>query len=89
MDYDLDILKIAVYSYYVQNGGRKVKLATYAAELHQKYDGHIVSASQQAGRQLTAAQRTVVAVMASVAPGGTAPACAQIAVQAFFQMQGW
>ena len=89
MDYDIDILKIAVYSYYVTNGGKRVKLQQYGSDLYNKFNAHILTAAQAAGRTLTPTERTIIAVMASIAPGGSPQQCAGYGVQTFFAMQGW
>jgi len=90
VDYNLDIVAIAQYLYNTQDGGNSTDITQYANDLFDTFDALIKATVAPTGRgPLTATERSIVAVIASRAPGGTAAAAAGNAVKAFFDYRGW
>jgi hypothetical protein len=86
MDYDLDIILIALVAHQVFDGGTEDKVTDYAAELFDRYNAHIVKAAGDAGFDLNARKRSVVASIAAMIPATTAKEAAMDAVATFIQL---
>jgi hypothetical protein len=72
MDYDLDIILIALVAHRQFEGGSEKSVTAYANDLFDRYNKHIVKAASGAGLDLDAKQRSVVAAIAAMMPGTTA-----------------
>ena len=86
MDYDLDIILIALVAHRVFDGGTEEKVTDYADELFERYDDHIVKAAGNAGFDLDARKRSIVASIASMIPDATAKQAAMDAVATYIQL---
>lgn len=72
MDYDLDIILIALVAHRRFDGGTETSNSAYANDLFNRYDRHIVKAAGDAAIELDARQRSIVAAIAALTPGTTA-----------------
>jgi hypothetical protein len=88
MDYDLDIMLIALFAHRRFDGGTEDSVADYATDLFNRYNSHIVKGAKDAGIALDARQRSVVASMAAMAPGTTAKESALDAVAGYIELFG-
>jgi hypothetical protein len=86
MDYDLDIILNALVSHRIFDGGTEDRVTDYATELFDRYDAHIVKAAGDAGIDLDARKRSVVASIAAMIPGTTAKQAAMDAVATYIQL---
>ena len=72
-----------------QNAGSKLERDRFSEDIFARYDHHIVDAAQQAGIELSEESRSIMAVLASMAPGGSAKTRAGNAVAAYFEYRGF
>ena len=72
MDYDLDVVLIALVGHRRFQGGTEHRVTAYANDLFDRYNKHIVKAAAGAGLALDEKQRSVVAAIAAFTPGTTA-----------------
>ena len=72
MDYDLDIILIALVAHRQFEGGSEDSVTAYANDLFDRYNKHIVKAAGDAGLDFDARERSVVATIAAFMPGATA-----------------
>jgi hypothetical protein len=80
-DYDLDIVAIAVFHHRQANGTDRGPVGRFAQELSDQFDAFIRLRTPDL--TLSVKQRTVIAVLASMASGPTPLACVDTAVQEF------
>jgi hypothetical protein len=88
MDYDLDIMLIALFAHREFDGGTEDSVAAYATDLFNRYNAHIVKAANDAGIELDARGRSVVASIAAMMPGTTAKESALDAVAGYIELFG-
>ncbi|HEY3045505.1 MAG TPA: hypothetical protein VGJ39_15855 [Vicinamibacterales bacterium] len=81
MDYNLDMMLIALVAHREFDGGGESSVTDYATDLFNRYNAHIVKAANDAGlTPLDADQRSVIAAIAPMVPGTTAKDRAKEAV---------
>jgi hypothetical protein len=85
MDYNLEIILIALVAHQRFEGGGDTHVSTYAADLFNRFDAHLRAAATAAGITLTADQRSVVASIAAMV-GGTAEDAAREAVATYVDL---
>jgi hypothetical protein len=85
MDYDLEIVLIALVAHRRFEGGDEDRVARYATDLFSRFDSHIRAAGTAAGRTLSVKERTVIAAIASMI-GGTAQDAAGKAVASYVDL---
>ena len=88
MDYDLDIILIALAVHRHFNGGAEDSVAAYANDLFDRYNKHIVKAAGDAGFDFDAKARSVIAAIAAFTPGTTAKEQALDAVATYVDLLG-
>lgn len=88
MDYDLDIILIALVAHLQFEGGTEDSISAYANDLFDRYNKHIVKAAGDAAIDLDERQRSVVAAIAALTPGATARDQAMDAVAAYIELFG-
>ena len=88
MDYDLDIILIALFAHRHFEGGTDDSVTAYANDLFDRYNKHIVKAAGDAGLDLDEKQRSVVAAIAAFAPGTTAKDQALEAIATYVELLG-
>ena len=86
MDYDLDIILIALVAHRRFEGGSEDSVTAYANDLFDRYNRHIVKAAGDAGLDFDARQRSVVAAIAAFTPGATAKDQALDAVATYIDL---
>ena len=69
MDYNLDIVLIALVFHREREGGTTSSVSSFANILFNRFDHHIRQGATDAGIALTADQRTVIAATALMLPG--------------------
>jgi hypothetical protein len=80
-DYDLDIALIGVFYHRKEHGTNRGPVGQFAQEIADQFDAIIRARTNDL--TLDAKQRTVLAVLASMASGPTPIACVDVAVQEF------
>ena len=88
MDYDLDIILIALATHRHFDGGTEHSVAAYANDLFNRYNKHIVKAGGDAGFNFDAKERSVIAAIAAFTPGTTAKEQALDAVATYVDLLG-
>lgn len=85
------LAKIVLIGYYQQNqtAGSKDERDRFSEDIFTRFDRHIVDAAQQAGIELSEESRSIMAVLASMAPGASAKTRAGNAVAAYFEYRGF
>jgi|KBSMisStaDraftv2_1062788.scaffolds.fasta_scaffold3109980_1 hypothetical protein len=86
MDYDLDIMLIALVAHREFDGGSENSVTDYATTLFNRYDGHIIKAAAAAGVPLDATKRSAIAAIATMVPGTTAKDSALEAVAVYVSL---
>jgi hypothetical protein len=86
MDYDLDIMLIALFAHRRFDGGTEDSVANYATDLFNRYNSHIVKGAHDAGIALDARERSVVASIAAMTPGATAKDSALDAIASYIEL---
>ena len=82
-DYDLDIILTAVFYHRKEHGTDRGPVGRFAQELSDQFDALIRARMAALNLALDARQRSVIAVLASMASGPTPLACVDVAVQEF------
>lgn len=85
MDYDLEIVLIALVAHRRFEGGGESRVTNYATDLFTRFDSHIQKASGKANVPLDAKQRSVVASIAAMI-GGTPQGAAEKAVASYVNL---
>jgi hypothetical protein len=88
MDYNLQIMLIALVAHRQFEGGHEDNVTDYATDLFNRFDAHIVKAADDAGITLDTDQRSVVASIAAMVPGVTAEDSAMEAVATYVLLFG-
>jgi hypothetical protein len=86
MDYNLEIFFIALVNHRVNDGGSQDSVGDFAADAFARFDQHIREAATNANVSLTVDQRTVVAAVATIVPGGNPRARAVEAFATFREL---
>jgi hypothetical protein len=85
MDYDLEIVLIALVAHRRFEGGGESRVSRYATDLFARFDSHIQTAGTAAGRALSAKERSVIASIAAMV-GGTPQGAAEKAVASYVNL---
>ena len=85
MDYDLEIILIALVAHRRFEGGGEDRVTDFATDLFNRFDTRIRAAASAAGKTLDQNQRSVVAAIAALV-GGTAEDAAREAVATFIDL---
>lgn len=85
MDYDPEIILIALVAHQRFEGSNEDRISKYATDLFKRFDKHIQAAGVAAGRTLDARQRSVIASIAAMV-GGTARDAAEEAVASYVNL---
>jgi UPF0716 family protein affecting phage T7 exclusion len=88
MDYNLDIVLIALVFHREVEGGGSSSVSAFATSLFNRFDNHIRQGAASAGITLTADQRTVIAAIALMVPGTTSKERALEALATFMALLG-
>jgi hypothetical protein len=83
-DYDLDIVLIGVVHHRFVNGTDRAPVGRFARELSDDFDDLI--RQRTVGMNLDAKQRTIIAVLASIAHGPSPVACVDVAIQEYREL---
>lgn len=87
MDYNLEIMLVALVAHRAHDGGGEESVTRYAADVFDRFDRHILTAVSDAGvDDLTPDQRTVIAALATFAPGTTPEDCALAALTTYVEL---
>ena len=71
-----------------QKAGTREERDQFSQNMFDRFDHHIVEAATKAGLELSEESRSIMAVMASMAPGGPPKAKAGNAVKAYLEYRG-
>ena len=84
------LAKYVLIAYYAQNqeAGTRQEREEFSDDIFERFDHHIVDAARKAGLELSDESRTIMAVLASMAPGGSPKSRAGNAVQAYLEYRG-
>jgi hypothetical protein len=85
MDYDLEIVLIALVAHRRFEGGDENRVSRYATDLFTRFNSHIMAAGTAAGRTLTVKERSVIASIAAMI-GGTPQGAAEKAVASYVNL---
>ena len=86
MDYNLDIVAVALVFHREVDGGSESSVTAFATSLFNRFDAHIRQAATGAGLTFTADQRTAIAAMALMIPGTSPKQRARDAVATFVSL---
>ena len=84
------LAKFVVIGFYSENQevGTAAERQEWSDDVFERYNAHIVDACQQAGLEVSEESRSIMAVMATMAPGGTNKSRAGRAVTAYLEYRG-
>jgi hypothetical protein len=84
------LAKYMLIGFFAQNqeAGSKEERDEFRDDIFTRFDHHIVEAATQAGLELSEESRSIMAVLASMAPGGSPKARAGNAVRAYVIYRG-
>lgn len=84
------LAKIVLIAYYQQNqeAGTREDRDTFSEDIFERYNHHIVEAAQLANLETSDESRSIMAVLASMAPGASARTKAGQAVKAYREYRG-
>jgi hypothetical protein len=85
MDYDLEIILLALVAHQRFEGSNEDRVSRYANQLFKRFDTHIQAAAAAAGLAFDARQRSVIASIAAMV-GGTARDAAEEAVASYVNL---
>jgi hypothetical protein len=88
MDYGLDVIVIGLVAHQNFEGGTEDSVFTYANDLFNRFNTHIVKAAASAGLDFDARDRSIIACIAAMTPGTTAKESAMDAVATYVQLRG-
>lgn len=85
------LAKIVLIGFYQQNqkAGTKAERDAFSEDIFTRYNDHILEAAVQAGVEVSDEARSIMAVLASMAPGASPKARAGRAVTAYFEYRGF
>ena len=84
------LAKFILIGYYQQNqdAGTKKEREEWSEDVFARYNDHIVAAATLAGLEVSEESRSIMAVLASMAPGAAPKAKASRAVTAYLMYRG-
>ena len=82
MDYNLEVILVALVAHRRFGGGGEERVTNFATDLFDRFDARIRAAATAAGKTLDPNQRSVVAAVAALV-GGTAEDAARDAVATY------
>jgi hypothetical protein len=82
--------KYVLVAYYAQeqDAGTKEEREKFSEDIFARFDHHIVAAAEQAGVELSVESRSIMAVLATRAPGASPKSRAGQAVRAYLEYRG-
>jgi hypothetical protein len=85
------LAKIVLIGFYQQNqkAGTKDERDEFSEDIFRRYNDHIIDAALQAGVEVSEEARSIMAVLASMAPGASPKIRAGKAVTAYFEYRGF
>lgn len=84
------LAKIVLIGFYGENqkAGTKEERDEFAEDIFARFDRHIVEAAARAGLELSEESRSIMAVLATMAPGASPKSRAGEAVKAYLEYRG-
>jgi hypothetical protein len=84
------LAKYVLLAFYAQNqeAGSKQDRDEFSEDIFARFDHHIVEAAEKAGLELSEESRSIMAVLASIAPGAAPKTRAGNAVKAYREYRG-